>query len=331
MVELNSISQLTQKRYNKKIMKKILVTGGAGYIGSVLVPELLRKGHEVTVIDNFSYGQASLLDVCNFKTLTIIRGDVRDEDIIKKNIQNKDFIIPLAAIVGAPACERDQIAARTINLEAIRLILKFREKSQKIIFPNTNSGYGCMKDKADFYDETSPLNPISLYGRLKVQAEKELLDSENSITLRLATVFGTSTRMRLDLLVNDFVYRAVNDGAVILFEAHFKRNYIHIRDVANAFIHAMENFEIMKNETYNVGLSDANLSKLELCKEIKKQLPKFVFIESEIGEDPDKRDYIINNGKIEKTGFKPQISLREGIEELIKGYKIIKRNNFSNI
>ncbi len=312
-------------------MSKILVTGGAGYIGSVLVPELLRSGHEVVVIDNFMYGQPSLLDVCNFKTLTVVRGDARDEKLVAKHIKGVDFIIPLACIVGAPACDRDPVAARTINLEAIQMILKLRDKSQKIIFPNTNSGYGRMAEGVAFCDETSPLDPISLYGKLKVRAEKELLEAGNAITLRLATVFGISPRMRLDLLVNDFVYRAVNDGAVVLFEAHFKRNYIHIRDVARTFMHAMDNFEKMKNQTYNVGLSDANLSKLELCEEIKKQVPKFTFIESKIGEDPDKRNYIVSNAKIEKTGFKPQISPQDGITELIKGYQVIKRNNFANI
>jgi len=312
-------------------MAKILVTGGAGYIGSVLVPELLRAGHEVTVVDNFWYGQNSLLDVCNFRSLTVVRGDVRDEALIKKYIAGKDFIIPLAAIVGAPACDRDPIAARSINLEAVQLILKLRENSQKIIFPNTNSGYGRMAEGVAFCDETSALDPVSLYGSLKVQAEKELLEAGNAITLRLATVFGVSPRMRLDLLVNDFVYRAINDGAVVLFEAHFKRNYIHVRDVARAFMHAIDNFDSMKNEPYNIGLSDANLSKAELCAEIKKQVPRFTFVESAIGEDPDKRNYVISNAKIEKTGFKPQVSLGEGIEELIKGYQVIKRNHFSNI
>lgn len=312
-------------------MKKILVTGGAGYIGSIIVPELLRAGHEVTVIDNFRYNQNSLLDVCNFKTLTVVRGDARDEALLKKHIAGKDFVIPLACIVGAPACDRDPVAARTINLEAIQLILKLRNKSQKIIFPNTNSGYGRMAEGVAFCDETSPLEPVSLYGKLKVQAERELLKAGNAITLRLATVFGISPRMRLDLLVNDFVYRALNDGAIVLFEAHFKRNFIHVRDVARAFIHSMDNFETMKDQAYNVGLSEVNLSKAELCEEIKKQLPRFTFIESKIGEDPDKRNYIISNVKIEKTGFRTKVSLQEGITELIKGYQIVKRNQFSNI
>jgi nucleoside-diphosphate-sugar epimerase len=312
-------------------MAKILVTGGAGYIGSVLVPELLRAGHEVTALDNFMYGQAPLLDVCHHKTLQVVRGDARDEKLIDKHIEGKDFIIPLACIVGAPACDRDPVAARTINLEAIQMVLRLRDKSQKIIFPNTNSGYGRMAEGVAFCDETSVLDPISFYGKLKVQIEKELLEAGDAITLRLATVFGISPRMRLDLLVNDFVHRAVNDGALVLFEAHFKRNYIHVRDVVRAFMHAMDNFETMKNQTYNVGLSDANLSKLELCEEIKKQVPRFTFIESKIGEDPDKRNYIVSNAKIEKTGFKPQVSLADGIAELIKGYQIVKRSHFANI
>lgn len=312
-------------------MAKILITGGAGYIGSVLTPELLKQGHEVTVIDNFMYNQPSLLDSCHYKTLKVVRGDVRNEKLIANHIKGKDFIIPLACLVGAPLCDRDPHAAKSINLEAIKLILRLRESNQKIIFPNTNSGYGRQQEGASFCDENTPLEPITLYGQLKVEAEKAILESGNGITLRLATVFGISPRMRLDLLVNDFAYRALNDRFVILFEPHFKRNYIHVRDVAAAFIHCMNNFEVMKNETYNIGLSEANLSKLELCQEIQKQLPDFVFMESKIGEDPDKRNYIVSNEKIEKTGFKPQVSLQEGIMELIKGYQIIKRNQFANI
>jgi nucleoside-diphosphate-sugar epimerase len=311
--------------------KKILVTGGTGYIGSVLVPELLRAGYEVTIIDNFLYNQVSLLDVCNFKTLTVVRGDARDEKLMARHIKGKDFIIPLACIVGAPACDADPVAARTVNLEAVQMILRLRKPEQKIIFPNTNSGYGRMQKGVAFCDEKSPLDPISLYGKLKVQAELEILAAKNAITVRLATVFGASPRMRTDLLVNDFVYRAVIDRAVLIFEGHFKRNYIHIRDVARVFIHAMEHFETMKNEPYNVGLSDANLSKLELCAEIKKQLPNFVFVESQIGKDPDQRNYVVSNEKIEKTGFKPQTNLRDGIAELIKAYQIARKSQFSNV
>ena len=309
---------------------KILITGAAGYIGSVLVPELLKKGHEVVAIDNFLFGQTSLLDVCHYNGLTVIRGDARDESLISKHIKGVDYIIPLACIVGAPACNKDKVAAQSTNFGAIKMILELREKGQKIIYPNTNSGYG-VGERGKYCDEKSPLNPISFYGKLKVGIEKAILESGDGITLRLATVFGISPRMRLDLLVNDFVYRAVYDRFVVLFEPHFKRNYVHVRDVAAAFIHAMNNFEAMKNEPYNVGLSDANLSKMELCQEIKKQVLDFYFVEAKIGEDPDKRNYIVSNEKIEKTGFKTQVSLQEGIAELIKGYQIIKRNQFSNV
>lgn len=309
---------------------KILVTGGAGYIGSVLVPTLVEKDFDVTVIDKFMYKQTSLLESCYKKNLSVINGDARDKKLISKHMKNADYIIPLACIVGAPACDRDPLAAKTINFDAIKMILELRNTNQKIIFPTTNSGYG-IGQKGIYCTEKAPLNPVSLYGRLKVDIEKEILKAKNSITLRLATVFGMSPRMRLDLLVNDFVYRAINDRFVILFESHFKRNYVHIRDVVKAFIHCMDNFEEMKNEPYNVGLSDANLSKWELCEEIKKQVKDFYFIEAKVGKDPDKRDYIVSNEKIESTGFKPDYSLQQGIEELIKGYQIIRKNGCSNV
>lgn len=311
-------------------MAKILITGGAGYLGSVLVPGLLKFGHSIIVIDNFLYNQSSLLDCVKYPNFKIIRGDVRDEKLIAENIEKVDFIIPLAAIVGMPACDRDPILAETTNLGAVKTILKFRRPNQKIIFPNTNSGYGVGHGDL-FCDENMSLNPISIYGKTKVEAERLILESGNSIAFRLATVFGVSPRMRVDLLVNDFVYRAVTDRFVVLFEANFKRNYIHIRDVARAFIHAIDNFEAMKGQAYNVGLSNANLSKRELCEKIKEQVPEFVFIESEIGKDPDKRNYIVSNAKIERAGFEPQVSIEEGIKELIKGYQIIKKNNFSNV
>jgi len=309
---------------------KILVTGAAGYIGSVLVPTLLKRGDEVIALDNFMYHQTSLLDCCYDEKLTIVRGDARNKELIASCLKDVNTIFPLACLTGAPLCDKDPISARTTNLDAIKLILELRRPDQIIIFPSTNSGYGIGQE--DIYcDEETPLNPVSLYGRLKAEAERLILDSGNSITLRLATVFGISPRMRLDLLVNDFTYRAVNDRFMVIFQAHFKRNYIHIRDVVRAFIHCLENFDQMKNETYNVGLSDANLSKWELCQEIKKQVPDFYFAESEVGEDPDKRNYIVSNAKIEKTGFKPEVSLQAGIKELIKGFKIIRRSQFSNI
>lgn len=308
----------------------ILVTGGAGYIGSVLVPTLLEKGHDVTVVDNFMYNQQSLLDCCSNSRLTIVRGDVRDKNLISKYITNADAIFPLACLTGAPLCAQDPIGAQTTNFDAIKLILDLRKPDQKIIFPTTNSGYG-VGEKGIFCTEETPLNPITLYGRLKVDIEKIVLSSGNSITLRLATVMGISPRMRLDLLVNDFTYRGVNDRFLVLFEPHFKRNYIHVRDVAKAFIHCLDNFDKMKDEPYNVGLSEANLSKWELCEEIQKQIPDFYFSEATIGQDPDKRDYIVSNEKIERTGFTPDYSLQQSIAELIKGYQIIKRNQFANI
>lgn len=309
---------------------KILVTGGAGYIGSILVPSLLNKEHEIIVVDNFMYNQSSLLDCCHNKRLKIIRGDARDKSLISRCLQKVDAIFPLACLTGAPLCSKDPIGAQTINFDAIKMILELRHKDQMIIFPTTNSGYG-IGQEGIYCTEETPLNPISLYGQLKVDIERLLIESGNCITLRLATVMGISPRMRLDLLVNDFTYRAVNDRFLVLFEPHFKRNYVHIRDVAKAFIHCIENFDKMKDESYNVGLSDTNISKWELCQEIKRQLPDFYFVEAEIGEDPDKRNYIVSNSKIEATGFKTDYSLQQSISELIKGYQIIKRNQFSNV
>ncbi|MFZ5644975.1 MAG: NAD-dependent epimerase/dehydratase family protein [Bacillota bacterium] len=309
---------------------KILVTGAAGYIGSVLVPQLLEKGHGIIAVDNFMFNQAALLDCCHNKRLTIIRGDARDRGLMSECLKDVDAVIPLACLTGAPLCKNDPVGAQTVNFDAIKMLLDLRGKGQIIIFPTTNSGYG-VGQEGIYCTEETPLNPISLYGRLKVEIEEMLLNAGNCITLRLATVFGISPRMRLDLLVNDFTYRAVNDRYVVLFEANFKRNYIHVRDVAGAFIHCLENYQKMKNEPYNVGLSDTNLSKRELCEEIKKQVPDFYFMESEIGEDPDKRNYIVSNEKIEKTGFKPAFSLQDGIAELIKGFQVIRKNQFSNI
>ena len=308
----------------------ILVTGGAGYLGSTLVPELLKLGNKVTVLDNFMFGPASLLDCCHYNTFEVVRGDARDKVLIQKLASNKDIIIPLAALVGAPLCKRDKIGADTVNRGAIKTLVEVTSKEQRIIIPTTNSGYG-IGQKGILCTEKTPLNPISFYGQTKVEAEKIVLDRGNSISLRLATVFGISPRIRVDLLVNDFTYRAVKDRFIIVFEGHFKRNNIHVRDTARAFIHTIENFDMMKDEPYNVGLSNANLSKLELCAEIKKQVPDFVYLQAPVGEDPDKRDYIVSNEKIERTGFLPQYSLEMGIRELIKGYTIITNSKYSNV
>jgi len=309
---------------------KILITGGAGYLGSVLVPTLLAQGHEVTVLDNFYFGQNSLLDCCQYDTFKVVRGDAREESIVKPLVAKADVIIPLAALVGVPLCNTDQIATTTTNQNAVEMICRLASKEQWVIMPVTNSGYG-IGEKGKHCTEDSPLRPLSTYGVTKVKAEEAVLSRENSISFRLATVFGTAPRMRLDLLVNDFVYRAVHDRAVVIFEGHFKRNYIHIRDVAKAFMHGLANFESMKGKAYNVGLDDANLSKLELCAVIQKHLPKFVYIEAPIGEDPDKRDYIVSNARIAATGYTPEWNLDRGIVELMKGYTIIRNTIYSNV
>jgi len=309
---------------------KILVTGGAGYLGSVMVPELLKLGHEVTVLDTFMFGQSSLAEVCSMDNFYVFKGDARDKTLLKSLTKDKDVIIPLAALVGAPLCNRDIIGTVSTNRDAIQTLSDILSKEQRVLMPITNSGYGVGQDGIYCTEET-PLNPISTYGQTKIDAEKIILDRENSMSFRLATVFGMSPRMRLDLLVNDFTYRAIKDGFIVVFEGHFKRNYIHIRDVARAFIHGIDNFDSMRGEAYNVGLSDANLSKLELCTKIKEHVPSFTIMEAEIGKDPDQRNYIVSNDKIESTGFKPQYSLDRGIKELLKGYTIINNSKFSNV
>ena len=311
-------------------MSNILVTGGAGYIGSTLVPDLLSKKHQVTVIDNFMYDQTSLATSIRDRNLEIIFGDVRDESLMKKLISKADIIIPLAAIVGAPACDKDPVTAQSINKDSILWLLKQVSKSQQVIMPTTNSAYGS-GDKNNFCDENSPLNPLSLYARDKVVVEKSLLEHENSTSFRLATVFGISPRMRLDLLVNNFTLRAITDGFVIVFEGHFKRNYIHILDVVQAFNLAIEKKDQFKGEIFNVGLSQANISKIELCQEIKKIVPDFLFLEAPLGKDPDQRNYIVSNKKIEALGFSPGITLQEGLNELVKGLKMFNHKPFTNV
>lgn len=309
---------------------KILITGGAGYIGSVLTRRLLDEGHNITVLDNFMYNPNSLLDCCESNHFQVVRGDCRDEKLISELASRADVVIPLAALVGAPLCEQDPINAESTNVGAIGTLCRHLSSSQRVLFPVTNSGYG-IGEKDKFCTEESPLRPISFYGVTKVEAEKIILERENSVSFRLATVFGVSPRMRLDLLVNDFVWRAVNDRTLVLFEGHFKRNYIHVRDVTKAFLHTMENFESMKGQAYNVGLENANLSKVELCQEIQTILSNFVYLEAPIGQDVDKRDYIVSNQKIMETGFVPDWTLPEGIEELVKSYTILRTSSYANI
>jgi nucleoside-diphosphate-sugar epimerase len=309
---------------------KILVTGGAGYIGAVLVPKLLQAGHSVTVVDNFMFGQTSLAECCAYETFEVVRGDARDEATAKRLLAKADAVIPLAALVGAPLCKNDPMGTKTINQDAVEMLCRLASRSQRFLMPVTNSGYG-IGEKDKHCTEESPLRPISLYGVTKVEAEKAVLARENSLTFRLATVFGMSSRMRMDLLVNDFVYRAVQDRAVVVFEGHFKRNYIHIQDVARVFLHGLDNFEKMRGKAYNVGLDEANLSKLELCQVIQKLVPGFTFVEAPIGEDPDKRDYIVSNARLAAAGFKTEWSLERGIRELIKGYTILRNSRFANV
>ena len=310
--------------------EKILVTGGAGYIGSVIVPALLNKRYHVTVLDSLMYGQYSLLECCANPKFDFVKGDICDENLMSSLIPQFDIIFPLAAIVGAPACKINPSLTRLVNYDSQMVIIKRISPSQRVIFPTTNSGYG-IGEKDKFCTEETPLRPISEYGKMKVEVENAYLEKGNAITFRLATVFGMSPRMRMDLLVNDFVYRAFKDRFIILFEEHFRRNYIHIRDVARTFLFGLENYEKMKGQPFNVGLSSANFTKLELCKKIKEYVPDFYIHSSPIGEDPDKRDYIVSNKKIESLGWSPDYTLDDGIKELLKGYKILKPNQFANV
>lgn len=308
----------------------ILVTGGAGYIGSILVSDLLDQGHFVTVVDNFLYDQASLNHLCFNRRFTIVKGDVRLQQTIRPLLSKCDVVIPLAALVGAPLCDQDPVGAQTINHDSVKLMLDLISPQQKVLMPTTNSAYGS-GGIGNFCDEDSPLNPLSKYAIDKVKVEHELMQHENAISFRLATVFGMSPRMRLDLLVNDFTYRAVKDKFVVLFESNFKRNYIHVRDVSRVFLHGLANFDHMKGQIYNVGLSDANVSKKELCEAIKVHIPDFFFVEEKFRSDPDQRNYVVSNVKLEKTGFKPKVSLDDGIAELIKGFIYLKNRRYGNV
>lgn len=310
-------------------MASVLLTGGAGYLGSVITEYLLGHGHEVTVLDNLCYGQNPLLHLVHDKHFDFIKSDARDTRLLSRILPKFDFILPLAGIVGAPAAEKNPELAKSVNYGAIAKLLSLRERRQKIIFPNTNSGYG-VKRQGEICTEKSRLAPISLYGRTKVQAERLLISQQNTISLRLATVFGVSPRMRLDLLVNNFTYRALKDRYLVIFEKQFKRNYIHIRDVARCFLHCISNFETMKDEVYNVGLDDANLSKEELALLIREHVPDLKLVFSDVGKDIDKRNYIVSNKKIGRTGFHCKYSLDDGIRELVKAYEFLRIDEFVN-
>ena len=313
-----------------KVAHNILVTGGAGYIGSVLVPMLLKGYYNVTVIDNLMYKQTSLFSCCNYDNFNFVKGDVRDRTLMNMHLAKADIVIPLAAIVGAPACNKDVNLASEVNWDSFYMLRQSLSRDQLVLYPNTNSGYG-IGDKDEYCTEESPLNPISSYGRHKVLVEKLLLERDNTIVFRFATVFGISPRMRLDLLVNDFVYKAVTDGYIFLYEDHFRRNYIHIQDVARVFFQGIALwYQGARSEVYNVGLSEANYTKKELCTQIKQHLPDLYIHTADIGNDPDKRDYYVSNKKLEKTGWKCKFNLDMGIKELVKGYKMMGKD-YSNV
>tara|TARA_Y100000590_G_scaffold108136_1_gene122991 strand:- start:22 stop:963 length:942 start_codon:yes stop_codon:yes gene_type:complete len=310
--------------------KKILITGGAGYIGSKLVTKLLNNGYEVTVVDILKFSSKSLNHLFNNKNFHFIRADVRQKKLMKNLVQKNEYIIPLAALVGAPLCEKNKKEAIQVNLNSIKYLMKFIKKNnKKIIYLTTNSGYG-VGEKNKYCDESSPLNPISLYGRTKVQAEKIVMSYKNSIGFRLATVFGYSYRMRTDLLVNNFVFKSLNDKKLTLFEPHFRRNYIHVDDVVDGILYSIKNFNKLKSQVYNLGLSSANLTKYMLAKKIKKKL-KYLKIKIIYNKkDPDQRDYFVSNKKIEKKGFKAKVSIEKGIEELINVFSYSREKIINN-
>lgn len=310
--------------------EKILVTGGAGYIGSILVPLLLNEGYKVTVLDSLMFGQSSLLECCANPRFDFVKGDICDESLMSSLIPQFDIILPLAAIVGAPACKTNPSLTKMVNHDAQIMMIEKLSSSQMVLFPTTNSGYG-VGEKDKFCTEETPLRPISEYGKAKVEVEKGFLDRGTAITYRLATVFGISPRMRIDLLVNDFTYRAFKDKVIVLFEEHFRRNFIHIRDVAKAFLFGINNYSKMKGQPYNVGLSTANLTKRQLCEKIKEYIPELYIHSAAVGKDPDKRDYVVSNRKLENLGWTTNYTLDDGIQELLKGYKILKPNRFANV
>jgi len=311
-------------------MNKVLITGGAGYLGSVIAKRLLEEKFYVTVIDNLMYRQLSLLGLFAYDNFNFIHGDVRDDTFLKSQVSKHDIIIPLAAIVGMDACNQRPKDAVDINYNQIKDICDILSKDQQIIMPNTNSQYGSSKE---IITEESPFKPLSLYARTKCDAEKLILDTAG-VTLRLATVFGVSPRMRQDLLVNDFVYKALVDGYLVLFESHYKRNYIHVDDIANTFLFVINNFEKCRSNTFNVGLSTANLSKLQLAEKIKTYVPNLVIYENDFAKDKDQRNYIVSNKKLEKLNWNALYDLDFGIKQLLHAYPIlIKKNNerFTNL
>ena len=300
---------------------KIFITGGAGYLGSVIVGKMLNAGHEVVVLDKLLFNQTSLLSYTSNPKFKFIYGDVRNVELLQILCKEADVIIPLAAIVGFPACASDPKLAKEINFDQIFNIVKFA-KNKKILYPNTNSGYGLGTGQKECTEE-SPIAPISVYGQTKCDSENFLRANTSAITFRLATVFGVSPRMRTDLLVNDFTYKAITDKYIVIFEKNFKRNFIHVEDVASAFLFMLENYETYKGEIFNVGLSSANLSKQELLEKIQSHVKDFAVSYNDFYEDPDKRDYIVSNAKIEATGWMPEWDLDKGIKQLIQGYQMI--------
>jgi nucleoside-diphosphate-sugar epimerase len=312
-------------------MNKVLITGGAGYIGSTLAEHLLDNGYAVTVLDNLSYKQLSLLHLFKRRNFEFVKGDVRNVELLQKLVKQSDIIIPLAAIVGMPACKSNPDLAVDVNYKQILNVLEVLREEQKLILPNTNSQYG---SSDSIITEESPFKPLSLYAETKCDAENAMLAKGNGVSLRLATVFGVSPRMRQDLLVNDFVYKSVNDGYLVMFEAHFKRNYIHVLDIARTFLFIIENYSRCKGQAFNVGLSSANCSKLELAETIKKYIPDLVIKQDEFKQDFDKRNYIVSNAKLEKLGWSPIMSLDDGIKELISAYQMVithNNRNFTNL
>jgi nucleoside-diphosphate-sugar epimerase len=309
----------------------VLVTGGLGYLGSIVCEHLLGAGFQVTALDNLMYGSGQgLYHLCANPAFDFLKGDVRDEELMRSAVRRADVIVHLAAIVGAPACTRDPHLAESVNRDAVRLLNRLRSRGQLVIYPNTNSGYGVTSGET-FCTEDSPLRPISLYGQTKVEAERILLDSPNVVALRLATVFGMSPRMRLDLLVNHFVHAACTDGYLVIFEKDFKRNFVHVRDVADCMLHVIAHSEQMAGRAYNLGLDSANLSKEELALLVRKHVPSFYIHFAPIGQDPDKRNYIVSNERLRRAGFAAGRSLDDGIVELLKGYRMQGRAAFKNV